>query len=488
MTQDLLEKPTQRTDPPAVDPEALIREARERARRRRLRALGAVLALAAIGGAAYGVIRGTNSNSNATAHLPNDPIVNVRAFAGHGTLAFISRGKLWVLDGQSGKLRAMPRTGFPPIQPVFSRDGKWLAYLQQHNSPATNNDYSRLWIARADGTDAHVVPGLHVQALFGWNPHVDVLAVSTGPERSQQPCACYSPTELRVVSPDLSSRVLARAGWVDGASWSPNGSKIAVAAIGLNRARLVVYPLSGGRGDVWLAQQGAQTLNGMKSILFSVAGWWPHLGIGIWVVGDGAVRNLDGTPLDAIASPGSPLTTLGRTLSDKTDDPVSAGVRGEVAVVVDRGGGRSAWQGKQVELCSQATHACRVLPHVRGDVTVEPIWTRDGRTLIYAEAPNVTTGPYTQKQIVGWFSAHRLLVYDTVTGRVRSLPAAHGATAVNVSEDGRSLLYVRNDALWLLPTLSGKPVRIVEPLFPPRKWPQYYAQVAWSDQFAWSAR
>lgn len=79
-------------------------------------------------------------------------------------------------------------------------------------------------------------------------------------------------------------------------------------------------------------------------------------------------------------------------------------------------------------------------------------------------------------------------MFDTATGRVRSLPSAHGATALTVSKNGESLLYVRNDALWLLPRLDGTPVRIAAPLFPLHNWPQYYAQIDWSYQFAWSSK
>ncbi|MGD0713119.1 MAG: hypothetical protein ABSB24_02900 [Gaiellaceae bacterium] len=60
-----------------------------------------------------------------------------------------------------------------------------------------------------------------------------------------------------------------------------------------------------------------------------------------------------------------------------------------------------------------------------------------------------------------------------------------GATALRWSADGKSLIYVRGDALWLLPGLTRRPVRIAAPLFPPGNWPQYFAQIPWSTQFAW---
>ena len=53
--------------------------------------------------------------------------------------------------------------------------------------------------------------------------------------------------------------------------------------------------------------------------------------------------------------------------------------------------------------------------------------------------------------------------------------------------DRDSLLYVRNDSLWLLPTIAGKPVRVAAPLFPLYNWPQCYAQIAWNARFSWWA-
>ncbi len=222
-------------------------------------------------------------------------------------------------------------------------------------------------------------------------------------------------------------------------------------------------------------------------MLFDVAGWWPRLGVGVWVFGDGAVHNNDNTPLDLIISPGARPRSLGQTLSDGTTDVVAASSSGDVAIVTDHGGGRAAWQDKTVKLCSSGTSSCRPLPHARGDVTVDPAWAPDGKTLAYVEAPNVSAGPWSQQAIAAWFAAHRVLLYDTSTGRVRLLAVARGATAITWSRDGRSLLYVRNDALWMLPTLNSRPVRIGSPLFVSHNWPQYYAQIAWASQFAWAS-
>lgn len=475
--------------PQSGDPEALIIEARDRQRRRRRRTFAIVVAAAATGALAFGIIRAASEGRSAIVHPPHGPTVGVKAFARHGNLAFISRGTLWLLDGSNGRLRKLASPpGFTPSQPTFSPDGKWLAYLEQHSTPSSL--MSRLWLARADGSGAHAVPGYPTDTLIGWRPAPtpsgsDLLAVSTGPERHHQPCPCYSPTTLRVISPDGSSHIVARAAWIYGGTWSPDGQSIAVAQIERTVSSIVVHFVGRGSAKVWLRRTARQRFNGMNGVLFDIAGWWPGLGIGFWGFGDGSIHNNDATLLNVVRTPGAPPRTLGPTLSDGTTDQVAASRLGGIAVVADHGGGRSAWQDKSIKLCDVAAGSCRELPHPTGTVTVDPSWSPDGRTLAYVIAPNVRTGPWTQSNLARWFAAHRVFLYDAATHTTRELRAARGATAITWSSDGGSLLYVRQNALWLLPELTGRPERIATPLFQPGNWPQYYAQIAWADQFAW---
>ena len=116
-------------------------------------------------------------------------------------------------------LRQLPTpAGYTTNHPVFSADGKWLAYLAEHVAGRTGNTTTQLWIARANGTGAHQVLRLPAVELYGWSPDADLLAVSAGPERTRQPCPCDSPTTLRLVKPNGSSRVLARGPCIYGAA------------------------------------------------------------------------------------------------------------------------------------------------------------------------------------------------------------------------------------------------------------------------------
>jgi hypothetical protein len=477
---------------PEAELEALIREARERQRRRRRHVAVVLVGIAAAAGLAAGVWTLTAS-SVGVEHVHGGPVVNIGAFAQHGRLAFVSRKVLWVLDGEHNKLTRMPAAygGFTPAQPAFSRDGKWLAYLQQRDHPVSGQLVSRLWIARADGSEAHVVPGV-VDSIYGWSPAGDVVAFSAGPERTKQPCPCYAPETLRIVTPDLSSRVLASGPWIYGAAWSPDGRAIAVGIEGpRERAVLASYPLAGGPRTVWLRLWRHTRLNGMSGVLVDPAGWWRGFGIGFWVFGDGSTHNNDETPLDAITAPGAQPTTLAQTLSDGTTDTVASSPAGRLAVVADvsegRNGGRLLWSKKQVQICTPAA-GCGGLVQRASKVTLDPAWSPTGRTLAFIEAPAYTSAGTPPARLHRWYADHRLLLYSPQTGTPRGIPVTQGVTVPAWSADGRSLLYVSRNALWLLPTLSAKPVEIASPLFATGTWPQYYAQVPWNAQFAWWSR
>ncbi len=476
---------------PQPDPDALIKEARQRQRRRRRRVALVVVAAAAVG-TAVGVTYGTGGGPPIVVRVAGGPTVDVAAFAGHGRLAFISRNSLWVLDGTRRSLRRIATpAGLHPLQPLFSPDGKWLAFLETNASPADvaggGIDYSQVWLARGDGSDAHPLAGLRSALLVGWSSRADVLAAMAGPVSKRVPFE--SLTTARLVTPGAPTRILLRSRDVRGAVWSPDGLQLAVVNEDPRQVdTLVSYPISGGSPTVWATLHPHDHLNGMRGPLLTPAGWWRGLGIGVWVYGNGATRNLDQTPLDLISQPGAKPRLLADTLSAQTTRIVASS-SGKVALVADIShgvnGGRVVWDAKQLQICTLAPRPCNPIITDPSKVTLDPAWSPNGEQLAFAEAPDRHTGGWGQNVLTRWYGQHVLRYYDIRTRRLRTIAAANGATAPLWSSNGESLLYIANDGVWLLPHLNAKPVRIATPLFAPSSWPSYFGQMAWPAQLSW---
>jgi dipeptidyl aminopeptidase/acylaminoacyl peptidase len=475
-----------------VDPDALIEEARHRQRRRRRRGAGAVVLLAGAATIAAAGLRDHRSGASDVVRVPGGPVVNVRAFAGHGRLAFISGTTVWVLDGDRRSLRRIPTpAGLWPSQPLFSADGRWLAFVRTRTTPwyvpGSGDQTGQLWLARGDGGDAHPVPGVANARLIGWSSTSDRLAVVAGPISKRVPFE--SPTTVRLITPEGGDRVRVRARGVGSAAWSPNGRELAVVTEDAHlHMTLATYPADGGARTLW-GRFGRDThLNGMTEIVVRLAGWWRGLGIGVWVYGDGMVHNNDATPLDLIDTPGATPRYLTSALSDGTTRVIAAGAR-RIAIVADvsRGvdGGRIVWDKKQLQICTRA--ACRPVSKDTRNVTLDPAWSTDGRLLVYAQAPDRTRGGWTQSTVSRWYASHRLRILDLRTGSIRTVTAARGATVPIWSPNSKTVLFVGEDGIWLLPHLRAKPVEIARPLFNGR-WPNYYGQMAWPAQFAWWPR
>jgi len=463
----------------------VIRQARARQRRRRRRTAAALAVIMVAGAGAWLAISRAGGAKPARARPAGSvPRVNAAAFAGHGELAFVSRGTLWVLDGATRALRRVATPGMTPSDPVFSPDGRWLAFLATKPGAALD----ALWVAGGDGSGAHQIRGLALAGLVGWSPAQDVLAVTAGPRMNRVPYG--APTTVRLVWPSGPVRTVVRAAGIQSAVWSPGGTGIAVASLHWPSATtLASYRLTGGPPTVWLrlsARHGA--LDGMREISFDPVAWRPHLGIGFWARWNCDSCNADGDPFYVISSPGARPRLLGTTLADSALDQVAAASGGRLALVAEvpgpGTGGRLIWQGRRVKESAPAAGACATLPSRPAAVTLDPAWSPGGTRLAFVQAPSRTSSAFPQHAVTAWYDAHQLWVYDPATRAARKLDA-RGATAPAWSADGQSLLYIARDGIWLLPRLTGRAVRIATPLFVPGNWPTYYGQVDWTPQFAW---
>ncbi len=172
-------------------------------------ALTLVTAMAA-GGAVFGIVEApsgtpyTSSRQPPPSHPPPNPVsvatpasvtppgppdppspgplsVNGSAWAGHGDLAFVSRGQLEVLSN-TGSLTTItgPTDGGFDSNPAWSTDSQWLAFL--YTGPANGFDVPApsLWLVKAGSSQAEEVANTAV-GMFAWSPVASVLAYTVAP-------------------------------------------------------------------------------------------------------------------------------------------------------------------------------------------------------------------------------------------------------------------------------------------------------------------
>ncbi len=523
------------------DPEVLIREARNRTRRRRM-GLAAAFGVVVLG-ALTGLIVTHRAGSKLWPVTPSSPVtVNARAFDGHGVLAFVSKGSLYLLDGKTGRLVHLADPGHTASDPTLSHDGSWLAYLQEAGAAtdeagaAHDGDRNyQLWLARANGSDAHRVASVRNAQIAGWSPTRDTLAVINLPPQDWT-CRSNPSTSVGLIGPAGAQRTVysLRSTCTDpnrlyGAVWSPNGNSLAMATTNFKRAggsRIFAIDLATGARRTWFTIRtthrfpggcGKYTCIG-DEVVADLAGWWPKQGIGFWVFGNGMASHSDGSPLELIRAPGAKPSRLGTTLSDGTDPAVAAAHSGELAIV------HATWRdvasgGTEVQVCGSGAAKCSAVPdasvwtrpasfpcHARhpytycypplkagspkSGVSLDPAWSPNGSLLAYVGGPAV---PQDSSPTGRWLDYHELYLYNPATAKARELASTAGASVPQWSADGRSILYVSHDSLWLLNVRAGRSARIAGPLFGGASFARaydnnsFYHQLPFTAQFGWSS-
>jgi dipeptidyl aminopeptidase/acylaminoacyl peptidase len=460
---------TPQAPPGGADAEALFKEARRLRRRRWLTAAGILLAAATAAAAAGYLVLGDNGNPPvrrikpaATAQVPRgpSPAVDAKALRGHGNLAFVSRGRLWVLDGSTQALRQV-RHGRAAADPQFSPDGRWLAFAAR----------SRIWVAKSDGAAPRPVPGSRTGLSLSWSPRGDLL---TG-----------AGAGIIEVTSRGAVHLVTRQGSYG--AWSPDGNRVAFITTRHKVTLLEEIPGRGGRPVVWYRSPfhpaiPAQHVPAVPNLV-TLAAVLPHnQGLLYWFDPDSADA-ADGQALYLIKAPGQHPIRVGGTLTGPGYVAVSR--TGEFAIV--NGLNRYAWQTKTLELCSPVSGSCTPVRAPRGELTLDPAWSPDGHVLAFVEAPASPAAGFPQPAVARWYATHTLWILRTPGTAAHQMPGTNGATAPAWSASGTSLVYEAGDALWLVPALASRPVKIATPLFPVNNWPTYYGEIGWAQQFAWSA-
>jgi hypothetical protein len=412
-----------------------------------------------------------------------------KAFGGHGRLAFVSAGRLSVLDGsaagQAASLHAITTGKTSPAKtpgsPAWSPDGRWLAFLVGTPSADGAVTSGALWLAGPDGQDAHqVAPRV---AGFAWSPTADEIAATSG-----------DGGQLLALQPGKQTYpMLVVPGQFDGApAWSPNGRELAVATVTLTTAKR----FAGSVIDLFVPSEGivVNSLASSRTSALIVDGWWTTgEGLLAWSdPSDSATAAANGLPLVSYALDG-PTATLGRTLPYP---PFAVPGRGGATLVT--GGDRYVWSAKTIVGCSVSGRCGLAMDATPSPVNLDPTataWRWGEPILAFVHGATQTTArPSTQQALNAWYRTRQLWVWAGTGGNPHPVSRAGTAVAAPTwSADSQDVLYVRDNALWLIPvfTASGYPstapaFRVVGQLFA-GNWPTASGYTAWQSQFAWSS-
>jgi Tol biopolymer transport system component len=410
--------------------------------------------------------------------------VDAKGFAGHGRLAFVSGGRLYILDGTgAGKpatLHAVP-TGSAPGDLTWSPDGKWLAFLVGAPNADGSVTAGQLWLSGPDGQDAHSV--LASSGPFAWSPKADVLAA-------------ISSSSLDTIAPGQAPRpVLTTAGLTGTPAWSPDGATIAISVVHTS-------PNTGFTGsaiELVTPHKGVTVLARSANDALLTDAWWTD-GQGVFAWSDlqySASLAADGAPLVSYPLHGRPVT-LPSTLID-----ASFAVPDGDGVVVVTGGDRYLWHAKTFEYCSAAGACSPAIDATPAPVNLDPAWfplLEDGEPeMAFVHAAPETATDFGQAVLNAWYGTRQLWIWHgTGANPYQVAGAGTGVAAPTWSSDGKLILYAGNNALWLIdpfggrvettpghPALSGgQAVRVVSRLFA-GAWPDYYGDTDWQSQFAW---
>ena len=487
--------------------------ARRRPKGMMSRLVGAAAAVALAAGVAAGVAAcahgapaaNASADASVSAAVPAVPPTagpagaEARAFGGHGRLAFVSGSRIYVLDGsaagQTASLHAIPAgkkttgttstgttatgttaTGKTPGSPAWSPDGRWLAFLVGTPSSDGAVTAGALWLAGPDGQDAHQV--LPKVDGFAWSPTADELAATSG-----------SGGKLFAVRPGKPTYpMLEVPGQFDGApAWSPNGREVAVATVDLTAEGR----FAGSAIDLFVPSEGivVNSLASSRTDALIIDGWWASgEGVLAWSdPRDSASLPADGLPLVSYPLGDAPTATLPSTPAYRSfARPDGAGV------TLVTGSGRSA---DTITYCTVSGHCGPAQGALPSPVNLYPAssqWQGEPDLAFAHCGPRATTANVTQRSLRAWYQTCKLWNVGGAGGNALAVTrAGAGVAAPTWSTTDGDLLYVRDNALWLIPMRRPDGAPSTAPALPvvgrlfAASWPSANGHTAWRSQFAW---
>jgi TolB protein len=222
---------------------------------------------------------------------------------------------------------------------------------------------------------------------------------------------------------------------------------------------------------------------------FWLAGWWPNSqGLLYW---DDPLHSsslaADGLVLSTLPLGGKPhLLAMGLT------QQLSWSPSGRQLVLM-MGSGRALWHNKTLVICTVATAVCTPRPDRQGSVALDPAWAPSGNQIAFVQAQDrggaiSAMGFASTTALQAWVNSHTLWLENANGSGAHALAAAGtGVYQPQWVGDGHHLLYIKDNAIWLVSTQGGAATRIVGPFPGTPDLFGFYGQPSWPIRYAWAA-
>lgn len=394
--------------------------------------------------------------------------VNTSLVKGHGDLAFVVDGILYMIDGSTGELKQLTESG-KTIYPRWSYDGKYLAFIRITDP---KNSSGSLWIIGRDGKEAYQVQGLPSPIWAGdfqWSPTEHVLAVSS-----------WNVVDgIWLVPVNEKPQQLVKAENPIWFAWSPDGKNIA-------------YNITEDSGDVEDRGDILYTIDidakkPVKRVDLSgtstgieIAKWWPD--------GKGLLYWTDFQHSASIRADGLGLLTL--ELDGGEPKKIDGGLAykewldfspdGKLLMV--SGAGRENWINKKLVLADVKSGKVQPIKTPEGCVAVDPSFSPDGKKIAFVAAKEMDDIIFYEDQEI-WFESRTLWVADADGSNAKPLINSHIYNPI-WSKDGSHIYYIQEGALWQIGADGGTPKRVLEDIAKEDTW-GFYGHIRYTDLLDW---
>jgi len=167
---------------------------------------------------------------------------------------------------------------------------------------------------------------------------------------------------------------------------------------------------------------------------------------------------------------------------------MASSLTGRQALIV-AGNDRENWTNKSLRLCDIESAACHALLTRPGTVDLDVDWAPHSNRIAFVRARDLgpVGGFRSAGALQGWVNTRMLWVaHADGTGAHEVTAAGRGIYRPRWSRDGRHVLYVRDNALWLIDVRGGAPVRILGPFPGKPDYFGFYGHVQWPMTWVWN--